>query len=450
MNCSCIKSKLFFGFVLLLVGGCRLNNLEVNPAEDYFRVFDVNTQLGYEAHDIELLDDGYLIYGTAIVDSSQGSSLVYDMPYLLKLDLFGTIEWDTTFFAFRDRRDKNRSIDNSHKQLTKIGDSYIFTGYLQDAGDSQIRLLSFNLNTRELSVLYTFNEAIDAIEAIDIVENPTSGGFYASASQCFNSITEADRVSLYYFDVAGNLLWNKELTDSYLCEHSSSVSVNASHTELYHDIGYLQTKSGTEYVYLKTALNPSAGNLQFSLLFADPNTGDTIFSNIYNDIQVVFDGDEPSLQTGMPIVVYTDADDSLQLATVNFTTGGEELLYPNIDIKIGSPNVGFNENVFSSNELALGVPILIEEATVDDVDILIYAGTTREGRILISVFNKATGRLLNKKYFGYNSYYEVGGITQTADGGLIIAGHTITAGRFQQLTVIKVSQSRLAELLKLD
>jgi len=437
---------LYISLFLLFTLGCKLNNPVVDPTEDYFRIYDVNTQLSYEAHDIEPLADGYLIYGTATADSSQGNNLVFDIPYFLKIDLFGIIEWDTVLLAFRDNRDENRRIDNSRRHLVKVGGNYVFTGYLQDAADFQIRLLSFNPATKEVSTLYTFNEPIDHIEAIDIVKNPTSGGFYASASQCFGT-SQADKVSLFYFNDDGALIWRKELADSYLCDRGVG---NAQPTKIYHNIGYLQAQSGTEYVYVKTAVNEDIDLRQFSMLFADANTGDLAFSNLYDDVQVVFDGTGSDLQTGMPVLVYTDEQDSLLLATINFTTSGEEVLYPAIEINKGETQASFNESEFSSNELLLGKPILIQEALIDGTELLLYAGTTREGRTLLAVFDKASARLLNKKYFGYNSYYEVGAITQTDDQGLIIAGHTITAGRFQQLSVIKISQSRLAELLNLD
>jgi hypothetical protein len=437
-----VYTSLFLLFTL----GCKLNNPQVDPTEDYFRIFDIDTEVSYEAHDIEILGDGYLIYGTAIVDSSTATSLVYNIPYFLKTNEAGIVEWDTTFLDFRDNRDENRRIDNSHKQLTRVGNSVVFTGYPQDEADNQIRLLSFDISTKQLSVLYTFDKLNDRIEAIDIVKRKNGIGFYASASQCFNGVG-SDKVRLFYFDDSGALIWDKELADTYIC---SRVGENSNPTDIYQDIGYLQTQSGKEYVYVKTIVNEDVDVREFNLVFADANTGEFLFSNLYNGVKAVFDGTNSVLQTGMPILVYTNENDSLRLATVNFTTSGTEIFYPNIEINTNSFLAFLNENEFSFNELLLGTPILIQDATVDGVNFLLYAGTNREGRTLIAAFDKETGRLYNKKYFGYNSYYEVGAITQTDDQGLIIVGHTITTGRFQQLSVVKISQGRLAGLLKID
>lgn len=442
-----LKSYILILCVLnVFLTACNLSNTEVKLSEDYFRIFNVNPQLSYEANDIQLLDDGgYLIYATAIVDSSEGNSLIYSMPYFLKIDQFGVFQWDTTLISYRDNRDKNQQVDNSRKRLAKVGSKFFFTGYPQDLGDKQIRLLSFDESTLTVERVFTFNAIV---EAVDLVGNPNSGGFYASVSRCFNAATEADQAGLFYFDIDGNVLWEKDLGDSYMCRRFTQLSQQvAQPTESYQDVGYLQTEGGAEYVYVKTAMNEEVEDREFNLFVLDANTGDSLFRNNFTDIQIIFDGDGSDLQTGMPIHLYVDGDDSLRLATANFTTGGEEVLFPTIEVQTGKEDVNFTENEFSSNELQLGTEIDIQAAEFDGLNILLYGGTTREGRILIAAFNQANGALLNKKYFGHNSYYELGGVRQTIDKGFIIVGHTITAGRFKQLCVFKVSQSRFSELL---
>ena len=437
---------------LLYLTGCQLSNPEVDLTADYFRIYDVNTQLSYETNDIQVLDDGgFLIYGTATVDSSQGNSLVYGIPYFLKINQLGIVEWDTTLLTFRDNRDKNKRVDNSRKRLAQIGNAYFFTGYPQDTDDKQIRLLSFDITTKAVTTHYVFDQNTDHIQAIDLVPHPTGVGLYASASKCFNTIFKPDEVGLFYFDNSGSLIWETTLADSYMCKQIFSTTTQSTQpTDIYHDIGYIQTLAGEEYVYVKAADNADIEEREFRILFVSPTTGNVLFSNIFNDVSIVFDQESSDLQTGIPIVVYTDADDSLRLATANYTSGGEEILYPTLEIMPNADEVMFNESEFSSNELQLGTSILIKEARLEGNQLLIYAGTTREGRILIAAFDKKSGRLINKKYFGYNSYYEVGAIAQTNDGGLIIAGHTLTAGRFQQLTVIKISPTRFLELLNVE
>ncbi|MGB0524438.1 MAG: hypothetical protein ACPGJS_15815 [Flammeovirgaceae bacterium] len=434
------------GIIACSFWACQLSNTNVDPTEDFFRIYDINAQLAYEARDIQLLSDGgYLIYGEAIVDSSQGNSLVYGVPYFLKVDQFGIYQWDTTLMAYRDNRDKNKRVDNSRRRLVYAGGLYYFTGYPQDTDDSRIRLLSFDAVNEIIKEVYIFDRMTDNIEALDLVANP-EGGFYASVSKCFNLNGTADRVGVMFFDDAGNLQWEKDITDSYMCRRFLSTSQSAQPTEMYNDIGYLQTGAGAKYVYLKTAINEDVDDRIFNLVVLDAATGDSLFSNLFNDVRILFDGDGSDLHTGVPMLLYTDGDDSIRMATANFTTGGEEILYPTIEVATGEEEVIFNENEFSSNELELGTPILIEEASFASTNVLLYSGTTREGRIMVAAFGQSDGKLLSKKYFGYNSFYEVGGIIQTTDGGFALAGHTITGGRFNQLCLIKISQRRLGEI----
>ena len=447
MNLS--KRKFIIYSIFLVLLSCQLSNPKVDPEEDYFRIYNVNSELAYEANDVFVLGDGsgYIIYGTAIVDSSGGNSLIYNIPYLMKIDQFGIVEWDTAFIAYRDDRDKSKRVDNSRKRFAEVDGKYLFTGYPQDQGDNLIRLLEFEEETLTLREKYVFEDATADIEAVDIFPNP-NGGFYTSVSKCYNTVGVADRVGLLFFDVGANLQWEVEVTDSYMCKRFTSGSQEiAQPTALYNDVGYLETNAGDQYVYLKTAANESVEDREFNLVVVDANTGDSLFSNLYNDIRIVFDGENSDLQTDMPIILYTDGDDSLRIATVNFTTGGEEVLFPSIEVNTGETEVTYNENEFSSNEFRLGNPVVIEEMNFGDNNILIYGATTREGRIVIEAIDESSSKLLNKKYFGYNSYYEIGAVKQTVDEGLIIVGHTITSGRFQQLCVFKVSASRFSDLI---
>lgn len=97
-------------------------------------------------------------------------------------------------------------------------------------------------------------------------------------------------------------------------------------------------------------------------------------------------------------------------------------------------------------ELKIDEKICINIMDVDGQSIVFFAGSTKNNRIVLYLYDRSTGGYINKAYFGHTHIYEAADLISTGDNGMAILGTTFVAGRQGRFCLIKLSQQELREL----
>lgn len=171
-------------------------------------------------------------------------------------------------------------------------------------------------------------------------------------------------------------------------------------------------------------------NYTFSLVFTDMN-GD--------DPNGVVQGQH---EDGGFSAVTPIAGNKFAMARFNF---GDNFLLPNRDLSTSGITSSTDLGGYSLPELVPNARVRILRATADTRKVLIYGSDTKSKQIGLLYYDESTGEFINSRYLGFSNPFEIVSLTQTADGGLAVCGMTSLAGRFERITVIKLSKERFAE-----
>jgi hypothetical protein len=96
-------------------------------------------------------------------------------------------------------------------------------------------------------------------------------------------------------------------------------------------------------------------------------------------------------------------------------------------------------------ELFPNARVVLKRIKIGAKNILLYAGDTVGKQIVLFAYDEASGNLLGKKYLGSGFPYEIGGFTQTEDGGLAVVGTTYITGRFPRVCMFKLTSQDLSD-----
>ena len=92
-------------------------------------------------------------------------------------------------------------------------------------------------------------------------------------------------------------------------------------------------------------------------------------------------------------------------------------------------------------ELAAEKPVLIRDISISGTQYKVYLSSTRSNQLLISVYDPATGELVEKKYLGKNSPITACDLIQTEDEGLNILVQVKIMGNLDRIGLIKLSKA---------
>ena len=94
-------------------------------------------------------------------------------------------------------------------------------------------------------------------------------------------------------------------------------------------------------------------------------------------------------------------------------------------------------------ELVPNAALCIERMTIDERDVLVYAGTTKNGQVILVLYDAQDGSWLGTDYLGFSNPFEVKALHPTEDGGLTVLAQTSVAGRFPRTSLFKLSSREL-------
>lgn len=138
-----------------------------------------------------------------------------------------------------------------------------------------------------------------------------------------------------------------------------------------------------------------------------------------------------------------------QFAAARFNFGDNYIL----------PNAALNTSGLTSSADLAGNPILelvpdarvyIERMTIDERPVLVYASTTKNGQVIIILYDETDGAWLGTDYLGFSNPFEVRSLHQTIDGGLAVLAQTSVVGRFPRSSLFKLSAKELKGMIVVD
>jgi len=91
--------------------------------------------------------------------------------------------------------------------------------------------------------------------------------------------------------------------------------------------------------------------------------------------------------------------------------------------------------------------VAIENLTIANIDVILYASTTKSSQIMISIYATDDGSWLGTDYFGFSTPYKLVNLAKTIDNGVVILGSTAVAGRFERICMFKLSEENLARIM---
>ncbi|GAB4131827.1 MAG: hypothetical protein OHK0045_15070 [Raineya sp.] len=135
-------------------------------------------------------------------------------------------------------------------------------------------------------------------------------------------------------------------------------------------------------------------------------------------------------------------------AMARYNADGENVFIPKADIPANGTftNTSFRGNVLP--ELSKFARVIIRKATIAQKNVIFYLSDTKNGQMVLFVYEQSSGNLIRTRYFGSSNKFQVGNFTLTADGGMAIVGKNFVAGRFARICLFKLSPKEVEDLVK--
>jgi len=89
----------------------------------------------------------------------------------------------------------------------------------------------------------------------------------------------------------------------------------------------------------------------------------------------------------------------------------------------------------------------IERLVIGNIDVVIYASTTKNSQIMLSIYAANDGTWMGTEYLGFSTHYRLVSLTPTFENGLAILGATAVAGRFDRICMFKLSEENLVRIM---
>jgi hypothetical protein len=422
-----MSNKFFTYYFCLLIGlfACDLKDAkEVDPSLSFIKIFD-NDQFAkvFTPLDVKQTPDGgYLVLGETAVDFSTFAGI-----YLLKIDKAGKAVFSQTLtdgsvnpiselvatnngFLFMcmdilGNEAKLMRVDNDGAELTKVqqfagvanplsaspegASSWIVQYYNQDENAVYVAKLENNNPSRSQQIAFPI-----------VVDGYTESRI---EDAIFKHLNRIGRKKPFMSGSLGNGLF---FYNGYLEETFSVVFF----------------QFGQEYAY-----GPDGGAEPAKLLGV---SDDELISSM--------------LQTGsraFALARYANG--------ANFFTTKTDNLFNNINISNTVIDTDDLTNL-PILELFPNARVVLKRIKVGARNVLLYASDTIGKQIVLFAYDETSGVLLGKKYLGSGFPYEIGGFTQTEDGGLAVVGTTYITGRFPRIALFKLTSQDLSDLISLS
>jgi len=384
--------------ITILAFSCTEETNVTLDAEKFVRIYD-NNQFDSAFYPIDIKetsDNGYLVLARKKL---QGE---FAGIYVLKTDQYGN---------FVSENSLSDDLVNPTGSLYSKNNNFYFFG--MDSNSKETRLVSIDANGATLnvtSISLTYPCASSA----------TQNGFVLLS---YDNVNKQSVVTT--LDEAGNIGISQAFTIGIGGEQQIEEVVINSFFQYGRKLPYTvgQIPGGKFYFN-------GFYNYTFSLVFTGLNSDDP-------DGLIQGQHDDGGFSAALPL-----GGSNFALSVFNF---GENYILPNQTLAISpsSPGIAIDLGGYVLPELMPNATIKILEVDVDGSSLIVFAGDTKSKAIGLWFYDKSEKKLLGSRMLGFSNPFEIGNLTQTADGGLAICGTTYVAGRFPRIAVFKLSKEEI-------
>lgn len=419
---------LCFGFVFF---SCNTKSIEINPSESFKKIYDKPDLYSFTAVDIkQTMDGGYIILGDMGV------------PYLLKVDKNGDYMWDTT--------DYNEYLQIYGEPIPELliikqeqrEEYYFFCNEkwnLRGEGSRLVVLLKASEDQNqplEVKLPDGFNEAFEN----NFIFRPMHA---STTSDTDILLIGSDEKS------SENLVVHMKMDGSqeapYMREKyfNPCITLYTFHSKRLHISGIFKSM-GKDYIYFQSFSSELYGNMHYPICFEIRILAPTDIKPFEIDFQK-----EPLFLKCPFIALELDGTDwngsqwdGLKVSGVRIEDS-VVVFYVNFKIMDMDGGGGILQPELSDTKW-----VYIKGINVNDEQVVFFAGTAKNSKIMLYSYNRSTREFLHKDYFGDRSIYEASGLIGTSDGGLAILGTTYFAGRLGRICLFKLSKEELEDFVQ--
>lgn len=389
-------TAILFIFSALAFFGCSEDEPEIKPEESFFKIYnDESFENTFFPVDMtQSSDSSYMILG----------AYDYWNTYILKTDQAGNFQWDIKL---------DEGYVNPIPGLFEIDNSYYF--FCMDEISLVTHLFQVTDSTSTPNIVRTYNDITYPLHA-----SKTDDGGFLILSYDRNSLSsQLDKL---------NANFEKEWSESPQYEVLEDVEEEI--------IGHV-TRIGERLPFFTGTAQGryffnGFSNFSFSLHFVDKADGE---------------------MTG---VINGFRNESAITRAVNINSNEYALSRYSFDNNFILPKVTINENevLFSSDfggndhpEIEKSAAFYMTRVTVQGVEKLAVATTTKTKQIIIYIYDVNSGELDGSRRLGYNNPFEMVKAEASLDGGLTILGNTYVTGRFPRISLYKLSKYDLEQIV---
>ncbi len=400
-----IKKILSILTLVVLTLGYFSCSEESNPVFDqnnFTKIFDDNAfSAAYYPIDIQQTEDGgYLILAGIELENSD-----YFGTYILKANKEGDFEKELYL---------DENLVGPVGKLMKIGDTYTFF-CMDEVNNLEVQIVTIDGSAENLTTTPVSGLTYPAVAAID-------GANYILLS--YDNTNNESVISIV--NNSGGLLKSKGFGIGAGGEEGVEGPILNHYIRTGNKFPFQVGRTGSVYYF------NGFYNYTFSLVFTDLNA---------DDPQGVVQGqqDDGGMSAIVPISGSTFA-----AARFNFDAN---YTLPNVTLSLNGNSFSSDLGGNSFPELEANAAIKILRGNNGTTNFLAFGSSTRSKQIGIYYYNENGGTFISSQYLGFSNPFEIAGLSQTADGGLIICGTTYLAGRFPRICLFKISKDELQKQL---
>jgi hypothetical protein len=402
MNMNIIFIFILPVFLWLCFVSCDRKSPGINSVEGFMRIYDKPDTTSYTAIDIKEVMDGYTILGT--VDNS---------PYLMKVDKQGNFLTDTGKEVFI-------GYTNPLNLIILNQEYYFFCNKpsIHQIPIALLKLVEINNNPEEV-VLH------DNLLFENVIVAPLHAS-KPSDNTIFLMAFDEDRKWNFVIKInsKGQGIWRRDFGLNDVC-YSQYVGIV---DKRQHFTGIV-TNGENNFYYTHTYSRRAFFNEYFTCFWInilDPDIG------------------KPPLPYELSLIPVPKPLISLDWDGVDLSGA---FIDNNVISLIVNSDINNLEKGQRQSELIPSKAVFTRRMRLNNKEIAFFVGSSKNNKIVLYCYNRATETRLNKKYFGHTHIYEASGLITTDEGGLAILGTTFVAAHLGRICLFKLSREELEEMI---
>jgi len=399
-----LSKHIFIFWLSIFLGACDISrNKDIEPSEVFVKIYENNQfDNNFTPLDIkQTTDGGYLILG----EYTGSAFSPFPAVYLMKIQADGRFEWEY------------KATDNYVTPISELlptsEGNYEFFCSAQSDSLKPIRL-SAEQSPRELAK-YNLIRALRA--------NLLADGNYGFVSYPQNS----QNTIVATGNPTGGIIRQKQY--------------------------YNQDNTFIEGQLIR---HFQRTRILFPILMGSRSNGNDLFFTAFRLSTITLMSDDLASTNPEPKVIingngYDTAISALEpisgntFAMARYNADGENVFVPKADVPANGifTNTSFRGNILP--ELSKFARVVIRKATIAQRNVTMYLSDTKNGQIVLFIYDQNTGNLIRTRYFGSSNTFQAGNFTLTQDGGIAIVGKNFVAGRFARICLFKLSPKEVEE-----